>query len=882
MRKILSLLMMVMFSVAVFAATETTVYYTASEATIGTMTVKLNINRQGDAENWQQYDMILTEYTYNGDPVYTYTYTDLYDGVGAMQFQLYDGDNWASQKEAISSWTSVTAYNGKMYVHATEQWVTAPTGEDPEQPEQPTVKFYVIGGADIVGEGKYDWKTEYALPCYTDTMTLSLAAGSHKLKVLTPGYAAWLGFEALTDTAAGLYTDGDTNICFELAEEGDVMVIYNSTVLKLIGNFAAAPAPQLPSVAIAGEMNSWSATANIMTAAEDGLTASVTIALEANNYEFKVVVGGHWLAKDATYDITSKNPAVEAVNQEIAYGPNLILHADVLGDYTFTWTYADNSLVVTFPDAPVVDEYAEILFVEAAAADDIAADASFTLVGSEFAATITDTGNKMTIDENNCRFGNAEAYKDYTHRLKSGGKTSGGTNFITFNIPEYGVLRIAARSASGSATDRNLVITQGETELYNQVVKDADKQVIEDINYFPYIEVAVQAGEVVMTYPTGALNFYAFAFKAVEESEPAAKFYITGNAALVGQDKEWNPGAIPSMEDSKVLSLEAGSYMMKLTMNGTWEGENNVKGYDALTGEIPAGVTRGEDENNDNICFTLAEAGDVTITYTAESFTIAGNFYVAPTPEPEAPTAAVIGSMTEWAVAIPFVLSADSLSATLADTIPAGEYEFKLLINGEYRSNGWWFNRNVLNAVITGNDDANMRLQADVRGFYKFTWFFANDSIAIEFPEAGPTPEPELANGYYLVGSMNDWTPAVENLFTANEGAENEYQLAINLSEGDSVKVVYVENDAIVTWYPAEGDNYVIDDHHNNATTMYFRPNYDGGQDWYAACIYVVPTSTVDIINTEDGIEAVKVLRNGQLFIIKGDKKYNAQGQHVR
>ena len=91
MRKILSLMMMAMFSVAIFAATETTVYYTASEANIGTKTVKLNINRQGDADNWQQYNMTLTELTYNGDPVYTYTYTDLYDGVGKMQFQLVLG-----------------------------------------------------------------------------------------------------------------------------------------------------------------------------------------------------------------------------------------------------------------------------------------------------------------------------------------------------------------------------------------------------------------------------------------------------------------------------------------------------------------------------------------------------------------------------------------------------------------------------------------------------------------------------------------------------------------------------------------------------------------------------------------------------------------------
>ena len=44
-----------------------------------------------------------------------------------------------------------------------------------------------------------------------------------------------------------------------------------------------------------------------MTVAEDSLTASVTIALDANNYDFKVVVGGHWLGKDATYDIIDKS-----------------------------------------------------------------------------------------------------------------------------------------------------------------------------------------------------------------------------------------------------------------------------------------------------------------------------------------------------------------------------------------------------------------------------------------------------------------------------------------------------------------------------------------------------------------------------------------------
>ena len=108
-----------------------------------------------------------------------------------------------------------------------------------------------------------------------------------------------------------------------------------------------------------------------------------------------------------------------------------------------------------------------------------------------------------------------------------------------------------------------------------------------------------------------------------------AKFYVTGNAALVGEEKQWKADAVKSESDTLVLDLAAGNFMMKLTLNGTWEGENNVKGYDALT-EKAAGLVRGEGENEDNICFELKEAGLVQVIYTAEMFKLLGNFYVAP------------------------------------------------------------------------------------------------------------------------------------------------------------------------------------------------------------------------------------------------------------
>lgn len=100
--------------------TLTTVYYAVDKSVVGEYTVKLNVKLQGDADNWAQYVMNRDGYlTQDGKDLYTCTYTDLSSGVACMQFQLYNGSEWVSQQEPISSWTSVSVYNGKVYVHNT-------------------------------------------------------------------------------------------------------------------------------------------------------------------------------------------------------------------------------------------------------------------------------------------------------------------------------------------------------------------------------------------------------------------------------------------------------------------------------------------------------------------------------------------------------------------------------------------------------------------------------------------------------------------------------------------------------------------------------------------------------------------------------------------
>ena len=147
-----------------------------------------------------------------------------------------------------------------------------------------------------------------------------------------------------------------------------------------------------------------------------------------------------------------------------------------------------------------------------------------TFTQGDITITITNEDGKFAIDGNSQYFGDADSQVNYGARLKSGAKSSAKNN-IKVTVTKAGKLTIAARSASTSATDRNLVATQGGTELYNKVVKDEDAVSVkiedEDKNVFPFVTFDVAAGDIELTYPTGSLNFYAFSFLADGETANA-------------------------------------------------------------------------------------------------------------------------------------------------------------------------------------------------------------------------------------------------------------------------------------------------------------------------------------------------------------------------
>ena len=180
------------------------------------------------------------------------------------------------------------------------------------------------------------------------------------------------------------------------------------------------------------------------------------------------------------------------------------------------------------------------------------------------------------------------------------------------------------------------------------------------------------------------------------------------------------------------------------------------------------------------------------------------------------------------------------------------------------------------------------------------------------YPKQGggvePQPQP-LADGFYLVGTMNDWTPAAEYKFAVNPDNEAEMVLAgVTLAENAELKVRQVAGGEATLWFPAEAGNYVVDADHAGEKDIYFRADYQGGEGWYAGCIYIaanepepqpgeggviydwagavgttifgpagVETSTVKIHTNTDQVDAIKfgssyVYADGKYIAIKPAK----------
>lgn len=214
-------------------------------------------------------------------------------------------------------------------------------------------------------------------------------------------------------------------------------------------------------------------------------------------------------------------------------------------------------------------------------------------------------------------------------------------------------------------------------------------------------------------------------------------------------------------------------------------------------------------------------------------------------------------------------------------TIPAEYADDKIIfvrLNGEATEVNWdnkW--SQTVNLTIPEDND-----------FFTVTSGGTGSECNGVWSKYGEEYVPVLENGFYLVGSFNSvdaWSVGdldAAKKFTVNPSDENEYSIVADLAIGDKFKAVYVENDAITTWYPDGVNNeYVVTAWTAGEKTIFFRPTY---HDAWSGHFYIAPNEPVVTYSGNIAIEgkAVKAIVNGQLLITRDGKTFNVLGAEVK
>ena len=236
----------------------------------------------------------------------------------------------------------------------------------------------------------------------------------------------------------------------------------------------------------------------------------------------------------------------------------------------------------------------------------------------------------------------------------------------------------------------------------------------------------------------------------------------------------------------------------------------------------------------------------------------------------------IVGTMTEWKVDAAYKLSRNDASADTEeylfnDLALKTNDEFKVVYSADGTATTIWFpdgaNNNYSDIKKDGTYTVYFRPNYD--GYED--WFNGclvvigkevptdptpTDPTPTEPTPTDPTPtdptptEPVADSGYYVVGNMTDWQLDGAYKLAKNEGAEDteEYTLEnLELKPDSEFKVVYTEDGKLdgATWFPDLADNYGANGEITAAGTYtaYFRPHYDGYEDWFNGCIAVINNS---------------------------------------
>ena len=210
---------------------------------------------------------------------------------------------------------------------------------------------------------------------------------------------------------------------------------------------------------------------------------------------------------------------------------------------------------------------------------------------------------------------------------------------------------------------------------------------------------------------------------SVDPNPNPSTYYVTGNDALVGT-LAWDAAAIQMTQSGNVYThtftgLAVGVECQMKVTNGTWD---QSWGFSAVK-DASLGV-KGSPEGN--IAFTLAEEGDVVVTFDGTNVSVTGNFIAG---EPAVITYVLMGVAGDWTTGIALEPNPENENeyCLLGQEITEAD-AVKVVTLSDGVAIAWCGNVDEFSVEHTADDMGNILLAA---GKYDFYYKVAEDLIYI-------------------------------------------------------------------------------------------------------------------------------------------------------
>ena len=751
-----------------------------------------------------------------------------------------------------SSQTSDLVWTAGKYYVIDMGWLTKEEAETKLAAPLPET-WNIVGAAGLMGK---DWDLNAA----ENAMTLQ-ADGTYKLEkkgiTLTAGTYE---YKAAKDHGWTVAVPQDGNQTLTISTSGiyDVTFVLNVTAKKLTATATLKQAAVvIPTIVIAGDMNSWNQTKDKFTMSADSLTATFKTTLTAKSYGFKMIVGGSWHSDGKTITRAANSTKFTGANSS----NNSTLKADIAGEYLFTWEYATKTLTVTYPTP--VTKYTVTLSDNTGGFEPLTSGAGEYEEGDEVTVSAVDSEGWVFVgwmDENGDIVSN-----DYQYTFVIEGNVALVAIYAQLMALEVNDLEIITEPVVGLTGTAELM--PGMTLSFELIVDDSEQG--EDGEFY-----LTEDSKVYLNDETELEFLEGIALIDMMSNTAQAQVLAAMGEALYLFNLDMS--AAPA-EPVDLVVTDATIYEENgiLFLTAPWEGKT-------IKAELPATEHQGwmMIEIHEGEEFSIAMSQNATIATVDNVLTITGVFTDNWTGDVYNVTISGKLPVVE-PTTITYELNGGEFPAVVVPTNAELWEAFKPYYNTYYGLNRA---DQAIDKVSTFASAYMQKIMTDEASEYK--WL--GDYVLSVATAAGVTLSTDMA-----AANESGWRWAVHAFFNAAAG---QYGAAgIDFTEAGKPEVwgaaYEAEYGVVLPTEPVTEDYVLPTPVKEGYTFVGWYDNAEGIGEAYtvipagwAGTLYAIwkqsPATALENIAVEG--KAVKAIINGQLIIIKNGVQYNAQGQVVK